>query len=214
MELSELKVLVVDDVGFVRRTFQQMLKNHGISVETAESGKEAVQILQRNQTIDVVITDLYMPGMNGVELFNAVTLIERVNDSGRVAPPKFILATESGTDTDVRDDKTDLIQHAKDIGFIDIVRKPVDESHLIYILGSLANNGSTIQCVGSEDSPDASSTDPIQQSLQELRKMVGELIGVADVEALLLMHDSLSADLSRIDGALSMYEPQPIEAEA
>ena len=44
--------------------------------------------------------------------------------------------------------------------------------------------------------------------------MVGELIGVADVEALLLMHDSLTADLSRIDGALSMYELQSVEAEA
>ncbi|GAB4151166.1 MAG: hypothetical protein Tsb009_26440 [Planctomycetaceae bacterium] len=209
MERDDLKVLVVDDVGFVRRTFQQMLKQNNIAVEVAESGKEAIQLLESNNTINVVITDLYMPFMNGIELFNTISKIERVNDVGRIPPPAFILSTESGNDTDIRNDKADLIQHAIDLGFVDVIRKPVSEEQLLYLLDTIANNATPDLCPLSTSHSVSYPNDSIETSLQNLRKMVGELIGLADVSSLLLMHDSLMADLSRIDAALSMYEVEP-----
>jgi two-component system response regulator AtoC len=59
-------VLVVDDEASMRRVLEIMLKKMGFSVHAAGNGKQALEILQ-DQAVDLIITDLRMPEMGGIE---------------------------------------------------------------------------------------------------------------------------------------------------
>jgi two-component system chemotaxis response regulator CheY len=70
MDLSMLKVLVVDDSKIMRRMVVRSLELSGLSVSEvyeADSGTEALEVLHRSW-IDVVLCDVHMPKMTGVEL--------------------------------------------------------------------------------------------------------------------------------------------------
>lgn len=60
-------ILVVDDEGAIRYSISKTLQRVGYQVHTASSGEEAMEMLQR-QEYDVVLTDIRMPGLSGVEL--------------------------------------------------------------------------------------------------------------------------------------------------
>ena len=69
--MSKRKILVVDDELDVRETLETVLKKLEFTPYTAASGEEAMEVI-KNQEIDVVLSDLYMPGMNGIELLKRV----------------------------------------------------------------------------------------------------------------------------------------------
>lgn len=60
-------ILVVDDEGAIRYSISKTLQRVGYQVHTAASGEEALEMMQR-QSYDVVLTDIRMPGLTGVEL--------------------------------------------------------------------------------------------------------------------------------------------------
>ncbi len=63
------KVLVVDDEDIVRESLRDWLEGVGYDVDTAESGEEALRIIKKKK-IKIMIADLIMPGINGIELMN------------------------------------------------------------------------------------------------------------------------------------------------
>lgn len=70
----KVTLLLVDDEKSIRETLKIILENAGYLVITAESGFEALDYLNENM-VDILITDLRMPGMNGLELMkNALEL--------------------------------------------------------------------------------------------------------------------------------------------
>jgi CheY-like chemotaxis protein len=83
------KVLVVDDDPVVGKSFDRVLSGKGYAVITARNGDEALKKL-RDETYDVVFTDIKMPGMNGLEV------AERVKASQPWLP--VIIVTGYGTD--------------------------------------------------------------------------------------------------------------------
>lgn len=70
-KVKELKVLIVDDEVNVLEPTVTFFKKFFIFVEKSVNGKEALEIME-NQKIDVLITDVNMPIMNGWELSNAL----------------------------------------------------------------------------------------------------------------------------------------------
>jgi putative two-component system response regulator len=66
------KILVVDDERGVLEVIRESLLSEGYIVHTAMSGPEALDTL-RERPIDLVITDIAMPGMDGVELLNRIS---------------------------------------------------------------------------------------------------------------------------------------------
>jgi CheY-like chemotaxis protein len=63
-------ILVVDDQPAVATTLADILQAKGFSVLVALSGEDALQILN-TQRVDILLTDVRMPDMNGVELYRA-----------------------------------------------------------------------------------------------------------------------------------------------
>jgi two-component system response regulator PilR (NtrC family) len=75
--MSEVRyILVVDDEQDVRETLEKVLKSMDYVPFTAGGGKEALEII-RNNKIDVVLSDLYMPEMDGIELLKKVRSFDK-----------------------------------------------------------------------------------------------------------------------------------------
>jgi signal transduction histidine kinase/CheY-like chemotaxis protein len=66
------EILVVDDQPWVRQAIGELLESRGHRVTLAEGGQEALAQLGSGLTPDVVLTDLGMPGMTGLELAHAI----------------------------------------------------------------------------------------------------------------------------------------------
>ena len=83
------RVLTVDDSRTMREMVSFTLKNAGYDVIEAEDGKHALSVLG-GQAIDVVITDLNMPNMNGIELIRELRTQQNYKYT-----PILMLTTES-----------------------------------------------------------------------------------------------------------------------
>jgi signal transduction histidine kinase/DNA-binding response OmpR family regulator len=62
------KVLVVEDVALIRMTTADMVEQIGFEAAQAGDGREALALLQQDEAIDILLTDLGLPGMSGREL--------------------------------------------------------------------------------------------------------------------------------------------------
>jgi len=69
--MSTKRILVVDDEQEIRQLFVDMLEPRGYEVAAAASGCEAIALAGR-ESFDMIFLDIKMPGMNGVETFEAL----------------------------------------------------------------------------------------------------------------------------------------------
>jgi two-component system chemotaxis response regulator CheY len=69
-------ILVVDDKEFIRDLIKEILDPLGHTVFTASSGKEAFQLCHK-RSFDLLITDLEMPDMDGIELIGSLRGVQR-----------------------------------------------------------------------------------------------------------------------------------------
>ena len=65
--MSQIRILAVDDEPDLRSLLRILLKSKGYEVLEAASGQEAVELLRSEPRIDLVIMDIMMPGLNGVQ---------------------------------------------------------------------------------------------------------------------------------------------------
>ncbi len=105
--MSELKILVVDDEKNIRLSMIQSLKPLGHKVEAALNGEEALGMLG-DQAVKVLILDLRMPGMDGMEVLRRVSQ-ERPEVS-------VIMVTAYGT--------VERAVEAMKLGAVDFIAKP------------------------------------------------------------------------------------------
>ncbi len=71
---EERVVLVVDDDRGVRRLTARMLRGEGYRVVEAESGAEALKLLESDPAIGLILTDIVMPEMHGLDLADRVAV--------------------------------------------------------------------------------------------------------------------------------------------
>lgn len=111
------RVLVVDDEELARFTMREILKAAGHKVFEAGSGEEAMAAVVRHR-IDVVVTDVIMPGKDGLK----VTIGLR-----RDHPEVKVIAVSGGGRTTV----LDFLTLAKASGAHEVLAKPFDEAQLV-----------------------------------------------------------------------------------
>lgn len=71
------RILVVDDERSVRELIRINLESEGIKVYAAEGGKQALEIcIKPDSAVDILITDILMPHMNGRDLANRISSIK------------------------------------------------------------------------------------------------------------------------------------------
>jgi YesN/AraC family two-component response regulator len=108
---DKFRVLVVDD----EKNIQEMLSRHfrflGFDVITANNGKEALEVMDK-QRCDVVISDIKMPVMDGVELIRQVhkqyPMTHVIMITGYVTMENVLACMRHGADTCIYKPLTDL----------------------------------------------------------------------------------------------------------
>jgi DNA-binding NtrC family response regulator len=68
MESQKVHILVVDDDPFVREMLSMILESGDYTVETAESGEDALEKYSNHPGLDLIISDMNMPGKSGLQL--------------------------------------------------------------------------------------------------------------------------------------------------
>lgn len=68
---SSITILVVDDEEMMRNLLDKILSREGYNIKTVEDGVHALDVL-KNEKIDMIISDIKMPRMNGFELLKNV----------------------------------------------------------------------------------------------------------------------------------------------
>jgi len=98
--MSIANVLLVDDeVEFVE-TFSERLKMRDLEISKAFSGKEALEVLKKDKNVEVVILDVMMPEMDGIEALAAIKkkfpLVEVIMLSGQATVESAIDGLKRG----------------------------------------------------------------------------------------------------------------------
>lgn len=125
-----MSILVVDDVAIVRYRLSQALSDLGHTTKSAADGTEALEILRRDSSIDIVVTDDCMPHVDGIQLFHQAQQIERLDDSGNRMVPAFILMATPASNSAA--DPKKKPQYAIDLGFSAVLLKPVKFEDLVH----------------------------------------------------------------------------------
>jgi DNA-binding NtrC family response regulator len=114
MQLKDATVLLVDDEPDLRSIIAQWFRREGCNLLVAEDGAQALGIISANK-IDVVVSDVRMPVMDGI------TLLKKVKTSGYKSSVMFV----SGF--------TDVIKprESYDLGVEAVMSKPVERRHLL-----------------------------------------------------------------------------------
>jgi len=122
------RILVTDDNPAIRTLLTEILENRGHEVETATEGASALKCLQ-GAAFEVLITDIFMPGKDGIELIMEV----------RVQYPNLKIIAISGGGPGMG---MDLLKPAQRLGAMRILRKPVSRADLLQavdeVLGEMA----------------------------------------------------------------------------
>jgi CheY-like chemotaxis protein len=113
MNEEKKRILVVDDDVNILRVFKSILEKEGYLVETAETGKDALEKI-KEQKFNVCLIDVMLPDMDGTELLRKVS-----SDSGTI---KIVI---TGFSSD------EVGKKAADYGADDFLVKPVKAEELI-----------------------------------------------------------------------------------
>jgi CheY-like chemotaxis protein len=106
-------ILLVDDEDVVRAATAEMLEDVGYTVLQADSGPAALALLRTGQSIDLLITDFLMPGMNGVDLIR----------NARNVTPSILALIISGYSTIAEGPGADLPRLAKPFRQVDLAER-------------------------------------------------------------------------------------------
>ena len=116
--MQRLKVLVVDDNKVNRMVLAAFLKHHAIPCSEAASGAEALELI-RQQAFDVVLLDIQMPDISGLDVAQAL------HEEQKEAP--ILVAVTAHAFPEQR-------QEILAAGFSDLLIKPVSEDELLRVL--------------------------------------------------------------------------------
>ncbi|MBI2061085.1 MAG: sigma-54-dependent Fis family transcriptional regulator [Nitrospirae bacterium] len=115
------KILVVDDEEKIRKSMRELLEDEGYSVRTASCGEEALKMVaEKSQAPDLMLLDIAMPGMDGMEVLRRV----REDVPGLVT----LMVSAYGTiETAVK---------ATKLGAYHFIEKPFDADHVLDLIQS------------------------------------------------------------------------------
>ena len=118
------RVLLVEDNELNREIAQELLGFIGVTVEQAEDGAQAVELVEKNppRYYDLILMDIQMPVMNGYEAARRIRAMDRED----IAALPIIAMTANAFAADIQD--------AKDAGMNDHIAKPVEVDKLLAVI--------------------------------------------------------------------------------
>ncbi len=124
MDLNHIKILVVDDSGVMRKMIKHELGKLGVQFDEAADGELAWnRLVQSPQEFKVVLSDVNMPNLNGIELLRRIRGDERFKDL-----PVVMLTSETDQS---------IIEAANQLGISAYLNKPLQTAELMKVLARM-----------------------------------------------------------------------------
>jgi CheY-like chemotaxis protein len=123
------KILVVDDSSTNIVLLEAILNGQGYQIETAQSVKEAYQII-RKESVNLILLDLLMPKVSGYDFLKEI----KSNDTTKNIPVIIVSAT-----ADPENKKKSI-----EMGALDFINKPIDIQNFIDKIESILNRKESI----------------------------------------------------------------------
>ena len=111
-----MRILVIDDERGVRKSLEDILRDEGYSVKSAETGRDGIQKVLDFQP-DIVLLDLFLPGMPGLEV------LKRLSEEGLMENTVVIVISGHGT--------IESAVKAIKLGAFDFIEKPINLNSLL-----------------------------------------------------------------------------------
>ncbi|MCI6265705.1 MAG: response regulator [Erysipelotrichaceae bacterium] len=124
----EKRILIVDDNKLNLKVVRKLLAPYEVEVVEANSGKECLDILDKDTNFDLILMDDLMPEMSGTETLDIIKKIERID--GYYIPVVVLTANAF----------TGMKEKYLNIGFEDYLSKPIDKYELDRILKKYLKN--------------------------------------------------------------------------
>ena len=155
-------ILVIDDDDQLRISFSKLLKEEKYAVISAASGEAGIEIVKENR-LDLVLLDLRLPGINGLETFKRIKKID--------SKLPVIIMTAYGT--------TQIAIEATKMGAYDYVLKPFDVADMLNLIEQAIEAGYFMRSpVKMDAAPDKDSGDAIigqSKLMQNVYKSIGRV---------------------------------------
>jgi DNA-binding NtrC family response regulator len=135
-------VLLVEDDTDQAAILEAVLRHEGLDVVVASSGEQALEIHQRTPA-DVLVTDLNLPGMTGVDLMRRLSPIEVEGLELRSPAPAVVMVTGVASITSAVD--------ALKLGAADYLQKPLDPARLVSLVRELLSSDNVREVEGDDD---------------------------------------------------------------
>ncbi|AUX41990.1 Fis family transcriptional regulator [Sorangium cellulosum] len=139
-------MLLVEDEPDQAAILEAVLRHEGLDVVVASSGEQALEIHQRTPA-DVLVTDLNLPGMTGVDLMRRLSPApgELEGPEPKTPPPAVVMVTGAASITSAVD--------ALKLGAADYLQKPLDPARLVLLVRELLSSGPTREFESDDDDP-------------------------------------------------------------
>jgi two-component system nitrogen regulation response regulator GlnG len=174
-------ILVIDDDDQLRISFCKLLKEENYAVISAASGEAGIDIVEQNP-LDLVILDMRLPGINGMETFKRIKKID--------SKLPVIIVTAYGT--------TEIAIEATKMGAYDYVLKPFDVPEMLKLIQQAIEAGYFMRSpVKVDASPDKQSGDAIigqSRLMQTVYKSIGR-VSQTDASVLILGESGTGKEL-------------------
>ncbi len=174
-------ILVIDDDDQLRISFSKLLKEENYAVISAASGEAGIEIIEKN-FLDLVILDMRLPGINGMETFKRIKKID--------SKLPVIIITAYGT--------TQIAIEATKMGAYDYVLKPFDVPEMLNLIEQAIEAGYFMRSpVKVDASPDKQSGDAIigqSRLMQNVYKSIGR-VSQTDASVLILGESGTGKEL-------------------
>ncbi len=174
-------ILVIDDDDQLRISFSKLLKEENYAVISAASGEAGIDIVEQNP-LDLVILDMRLPGINGMETFKRIRKID--------SKLPVIIVTAFGT--------TEIAIEATKMGAYDYVLKPFDVPEMLNLIKQAIEAGYFMRSpVKVDASPDKQSGDAIigqNRLMQNVYKSIGR-VSQTDASVLILGESGTGKEL-------------------
>lgn len=194
-------ILIVDDEPVVIKSCERILSPEGYTVKATTSAREAVSLL-RNGGIDLLITDLKMPEMDGIDLIRSI----------KSTNPSIGVVVITGYPSQ------ETIKDALHLGIIDYLPKPFSPTLLLDVTSkalSFLKSSEKREVAKTEDQEIADKAEELKRIIETNRSKPGslipvlqqaqEVIGYLPPAVLKLIARSLNVSVSEVHGVVSFY---------
>ncbi len=166
------KALVAEDNLINQKLIVNILKGFGLTIDVADNGQEAVNMLKNKNDYDLIFMDIQMPIMDGIE---ATKIIKRYEAENNLTPVPIIALTANA----LKGDRERLLKEGLD----EYISKPIEMSELLYILHKFLSKKSYMNLTSTNSTKSEKTTTIVEKSAEDNKNKIKEIDKVKDIKS-------------------------------